>query len=95
MYSAIKYDRFNKVYYRFLLSGIPATVNRAMEKEKPISIIIMDENFNYMGETTIGTCKDWYWQNSFVTKEGLNIEYLEKNIDEEYLILKIFTLKKK
>jgi hypothetical protein len=53
----------------------------------------MDKNFNYLGETTIGKGdKEWFWQNSFVTKEGLNIEYIEKD-SEEYLTFKIFTIK--
>ena len=46
-------------------------------KEKEIAVIIMDEEFNYLGETTLGTENEWNWHNSFVTKEGLNIEYLE------------------
>ena len=54
----------------------------------------MDEYFNYPGETVIGTGEDWYRQNSFVTKEGLNIEFIEKDPEEKYLTLKIFTIKK-
>lgn len=93
-YTAIRYDVFKKVYYRFLLKGITEADNRTKEKEKSISVIIMDENFNYLGETEIGNCRDWYWQNSFVTKEGLNIEYLDNDMDEKYITIKIFTLKK-
>jgi hypothetical protein len=93
-YTAIKYDRYHKVYYRFLLKAAPEASNRREWKEKPIAVIIMDENFNYLGETVIGTGEDWYWQNSFVTREGLNIEYIEKDPEEKYLTLKIFTIKK-
>lgn len=91
MYGAILYDSYRKMYYRFLLQGIPnATVN-SVKEEKPISIIIMDDKFNYLGETIIGTGKTWNWRNTFVTKEGLNIEYLDdKDINEDYLIFKIF-----
>lgn len=94
MYAAIKYDKYRKVYYRFLRKGIPNTTLRTLKEEKPIVVIIMDENFNYLGETVIGICKDWHWQNSFVTQEGLNIEYIEKDYEESYLTLKIFTLNK-
>lgn len=93
-YTAIKYDKYRKVYYRFLLKSIPNATIRTNWKEKPIAIIIMDEKFNYLGETVIGTGKEWNWQNSFVTEEGLNIEYIEKSFDEVSLTLKIFTLKK-
>lgn len=92
-YAAIKYDRYRNVYYRFLLKGIPDATIRTRKEEKPIAVIIMNENFDYLGESVIGTGEDWYWQNSFVTKEGLNIEYIEKDPEEKYLILKIFTIK--
>ncbi len=92
-YSAIKYDKFRKVYYRFLLKKIPNATKRSKWKDKPIAIIIMDEDFKYLGETVIGNMNDWHWENSFVTKEGLNIEYIEKDFEEVYLTLKIFTLK--
>jgi len=97
-YSAIKYDKFRKVYYRFLLKGIPNATKSTKWQDKPIAIIIMDENFKYLGETVIGNMNDWNWENSFVTKEGLNIEYIEKDfkkdLEKVYLTLKIFTLKK-
>jgi hypothetical protein len=92
-YAAIKYDKYRNVYYRFLLNAIPGATIQNGWKEKSVTIIIMDKNFNYLGETFIGTGeKEWYWQNSFVTKEGLNIEYIDKN-NEDNLILKIFTIK--
>lgn len=89
-YAAILYDHFRDVYYRFLLKGIPNAPKQAKWKEKSIAVIIMDNDFKYLGETTIGNMYDWHWENSFVTEEGLNIEYIEKNLDEDYLVLKIF-----
>ena len=94
-YSAIIYDKYRKVYYRYVLLGKPdATINESW-REKPVSVIIMDKDFNYLGETKIGIGeREWFWQNSFVTEEGLNIEYIEKDIDEHYLNLRIFKIKK-
>ncbi len=94
LYAAIRYDKYRNIYYRFLLNGIPNATLQTRKQEKPITVIIMNEDFNYLGETVIGTCENWNWQNSFVTEEGLNIEYIG-NENEDYLILKIFTLKKK
>lgn len=91
-YTAIKYDKYRKVYYRFLLKSVPASAKCMDWKEKPIAVIIFDESFNYLGETVIGTGKDWYWQNSFVTEEGLNIEYIDKDPEEKHLKFKIFAL---
>ena len=94
LYAVIKYDKYRKVYYRFLRKGIPNATVRTQIKEKPIAVIMMDENFGYLGETVIGTSEKWHWQNSFVTEEGLNIEYLEEDdIDEVDLTLKIFVPK--
>lgn len=94
LYSAIRYDKYRQVYYRFFLKGIPNTSNATTMDDKPVSVIIMDKDFNYLGEKVIGIGRNWYWQNSFVTKEGLNIEYLDRDRDENHLTLKIFTIKK-
>ena len=91
MYAAIIYDSFRNFYYRFLLKGVPGATFSTPKEEKPIIIIMMDENFNYLGETNIGTGKEWNWNNSFVTKEGLNIEYIGEDLNEDYLTFKIFS----
>jgi hypothetical protein len=97
LYKAIRYDPYRKVYYRFMLQGIPdASLGTSVEK-KPVVIIIMDEQFNYLGESIIGTGEEWNWKNAFVTHEGLNIEYIEditKDLNETYLNLKIFKIEK-
>ena len=93
LYTAIIHDPFREVFYRFMLKRFPSgtTLN-----ERPVVIIIMDEQFNYMGETVIGTCEEWNWENAFVTSEGLVIEYIDRDLDseEEYLILKTLTIEK-
>ncbi|HHU34439.1 MAG TPA: DUF4221 family protein [Bacteroidetes bacterium] len=91
-YTAIKYDKYRNVYYRFLLKSIPVNIKSVDWKEKPIAVIIFDENFNYLGETVIGTGENWYWQNSFVTEEGLNIEYIDNDLEEKYLRFRIFVV---
>ena len=91
MYAAIIYDKFRKKYYRFLRKAIPSAPLGTSWKEKEIAVIIMDKNFNYLGETIIGTERECHWHNSFVTEEGLNIEYLDtSDINEVNLTLKIF-----
>lgn len=91
LYAAIKYDKYRKVYYRFLRKAIPDANDKTDWKDKQVTIIIFDKNFKYLGETDIGTIKDYNWENSFVTEEGLNIEYIDrKKNNEDYLTLKIF-----
>lgn len=93
-YTAIKYDKFRKVYYRFLFKRKTESDQKNDWKEKPVAVIVMDNKFRYLGETVIGTGEEWNWQNSFVTKEGLNIEYTGTKNDENFLTLKVFTPKK-
>lgn len=91
LYAAIKYDPYRKVYYRFLRKAMPDATATSTIKDKPLLVIVFDENFKYMGETAIGTCNDFNWENAFVTAEGLNIEYLDKNDrSESFLYFKIF-----
>lgn len=92
-YAGIRYDKYRDVYYRIMRKGAE---NDAMAlKEKPIVIIVMDKDFKYLGETTIGLWREWNYNNVFVTKEGLNIEYLDDNdVEEVAMTIKIFALKK-
>lgn len=90
-YCAILYDKFRKVYYRFLRKAIPYASKGTHWNEMDIAVVIMDEDFKYLGEKVLGPGDVWYWQNSFVTEEGLNIEYIdESDIDEDNLTFKIF-----
>ena len=96
LYTGIRYDSYRKVYYRFMLQHVAdATISTDLN-ERPVVVIIMDEQFNYMGETVLGTGEKWNWYNSFVTSEGLVIEYFDPDLDslEEYLHFKILTIEK-
>ncbi|WP_298344604.1 DUF4221 family protein [uncultured Algibacter sp.] len=91
IYGGLLYDKWSKVYYRFMLKALPNVTVKTNSKKKKVVVIIMDENFNYLGEKVLGTWRNWNWENSFVTEEGLNIEFLDNhNINEVALIFKIF-----
>ena len=93
LYGGILYDKYRKVYYRFLRKALPEKGVRLRWENKGVAVIVMDQHFNYLGETEIGDMNQFYPDNSFVTKEGLNIEYIEPDNDEKFLTFKIFTLK--
>lgn len=94
LYAAILYDPWREVYYRYMQQGVINATTDTQINNKNIIIVVLDKDFKYLGETTIGTGETWYWNNSFVTKEGLNIEYKDiDDIEEEFLYLKIFNLK--
>lgn len=93
LYGGILHDPWRKVYYRFMQQGLANASTRSPLTSKPIIVILMDEEFNYLGETLIGTGENWNWKNSFVTKEGLNVEYLDTKDEEElFLNFKIFKI---
>lgn len=93
LYGAILYDKHRNVYYRFLRKGIPEKGPRLRWENKQVSIIILDEKFNYLGETNIGDMNEYYPDNAFVSSEGLNIEYVDANdIEEKYLKFKTFSI---
>ena len=95
LYAALLYDPWRNVYYRFMQEGTYDSTIKAQINNKKIRIIIFDDKFHYLGETSIGKGDKWNWNNSFVTKEGLNIEYIDTDdIDEEFLNFKIFTIEK-
>lgn len=53
----------------------------------------MDEQFRYLGETEIGIGREWNWTNSFVTEEGLNIERIgTEPEDDDYLTFALFDI---
>ena len=94
MYGPIIYDGYRSVYYRFLLKKVTDKQKSNSIPNKEINIVIMDKDFHYLGETTIGNGKKWNIQNAFITQEGLNIEYLSpENLDEDHLVFKVFQLK--
>ena len=95
LYGGILYDPYREIYYRFMLSAIPSATHETPISDKKICVIMMDKDFNYMGETIIGKYNDWKWENSFVTAEGLHIECIDRNdLEEEYLYFKVFAPKK-
>lgn len=94
LYAAILHDPYRKIYYRYLLHGLPGATLKTPVDSKRLTIVVMDEQFRYMGESEIGTGLEWNWKNSFVTKEGLNIEHIgTEPEDDEYLTFGIFDMK--
>lgn len=95
IYATIKYDKFKKLYYRILLEGIPYQKEMKELIAKPVSVQVIDSEGIVLHKERIGLLGNWNYENVFVTKEGLFIEYLESKVDhEDFLIFKLFNLKK-
>ena len=81
-YRNIHYDPYRKLYYR--LACLPA--NETLKKKytigiRPIILIVMDEYLRYLGECVLPDNIELRYTNSFVTKDGLNIQVLTDNED--------------
>jgi hypothetical protein len=94
-YENILYDPYRKLYYRML--RLPSIENdiKIKEKEKlikPLVVIILDENFKYIGEFRPERVE--YGSNaSFVSPEGLHLVKLPLN-QEDMLMYDTFIPKK-
>ena len=100
IYAMVIYDKYRNVYYRIagletddiLPNGKPKA-----EIHKRYSIIILDENFNKIGETVLEPVEQFLIKDWFVCKEGLcisNANPLNKEIDESKMTFHILTLEK-
>lgn len=93
-FGPILFDRFRNLYYRFVL--LPARQKNAVYEAKdaptkPIVIIVLDENFRFLGEQKLD--RDSFWPNTcFVSKEGLNIQNRTKS--DSTLDFSIFKIEK-
>ncbi len=97
-YSGVYYDRYAHVYYSTFRQGIDihdAKGNKNSYEDKPITIMIMNENFEYCGEVQLKS--NTYHPIFLSTRDGLLISTGNaKNPlnDEDVLHFDIFKLKK-
>jgi hypothetical protein len=92
------YDQYRNVYYRFAFLAIDL-LNENNERntieDKIISVIILNEKFEKIGETLLPPNK-YYFHTMFVEKEGLYISatnYKNSDLKEDRLAYGLFTLK--
>ena len=75
-YYSVLYDPRHKLYYR--LAGLPSEnfdIKDVTTYKKSLSVIIFDDNFQFLGETLLGDM--YHPQNAFVNEKGLHITYQE------------------
>ncbi len=94
-YGPVVYDKYRDVYYRLGLLPVDQKNANYEEKNPPsklVSLIVLDNKFNYLGEQLLD--KNRYWSsNLFVSKEGLNIQNRTKS--DETLDFTTFTFHNK
>ena len=81
-YRNVHYDPYRKLYYR--LACLPAKKELRQKYTigiRPLILIVLDKDFNYIGEKILPDDIELRYTNSFVTKDGLNIQALTDNDD--------------
>ena len=81
------------MYYRVCL--LPADWSEGKHYSRDLSVIILDKNFRFLGETVLKNGKDFqlsYIQNTHVTPDGLLFQG-KSDVNETEINFNIFTLK--
>ena len=81
-YEGILYDKYKNLYYR--IARLPVEVFDPDEKwnRKPVVIIVLDSNLNYVGEAVLPTDIVFFPGNCFVSPDGLNIQVMTEDEDK-------------
>lgn len=91
-YAGVVYDKFNDVYYRFLYHPVEDYDKDDLRTEffkMPLSVIILDNEFNVIGEADLP--RDvYYLAGTFVTPKGLHIQVLSD--DDDFMKFRVFKI---
>ncbi|MDD2595133.1 MAG: DUF4221 family protein [Bacteroidales bacterium] len=92
-YSNILYDKYNDVYYR-IAEQPSSDFDAGSGWHKEISVIILNNNFDIIGETYIGVVNPINRYCCFVNEKGLHIME-PSNKDENSIAFNIYSIKNK
>ncbi|AEI49635.1 DUF4221 family protein [Runella slithyformis] len=100
-YFLLKYDKFRKLFYRFVLFPTEEkTNNYSLENlvlMKPFSVQIFNEKFELIGETEIFKANTFNFVDCFVSREGLlisNNHPKNPKTNEDFLSYSLFAISK-
>jgi hypothetical protein len=91
-YSGIFHDQYRNVYYR--IAWLPNDNSRELENvtvPKQLVVIILNEKFEYIGESKMLKGIDYMVSNCFVTKEGFHIQVLIDDTEEDENFMTFYT----
>lgn len=80
-YRSVLYDKYRNLYYRFACLPRTEKLRKFVSGTQPVIVIVLDKDFNYLGEGMLPDDIDIRYTNSFVTKDGLNIQVVNDNED--------------
>lgn len=101
-YGSVIWDPHNRLYYRFAIQGMKyldeKTANPSNGEDKPVSIIILNEELKKVGETPLLPTNKFYPRDWFICSKGLfisNSHYSNPSLSEENMSFTRFQVKKK
>jgi hypothetical protein len=89
-YESILYDKYNKIYYRIARLPVKNYTSNDSESRKPLIIIILDSELNYLGEVALDEYKNIVTANWFISEEGIHFQLI--NDDEENITFKQYKI---
>lgn len=72
-YEGIFFDPYKKLYYRIARLPVKNYTKNSTGNNKPIVVIILDADFNYIGEYLLPKDKKYFPGDCFVSEKGLHI----------------------
>lgn len=81
-YEGVLYDKYLDRYYRIARLPVKTFDKDEVGNNKPIVIIILDKNLQYIGEVNLPDETRFFPTNCFVSEEGFNIQVLTDNEDK-------------
>jgi hypothetical protein len=81
-YQGVFYDKYKNLYYRIARLPVKEYNKGDNGNKKPIIIIVLDSELNYLGEVSLPEDKKFEVLNCFVSKDGFNIQVLTDNEDK-------------
>lgn len=78
-YEGIYYDKYKNLYYR--IARLPNLNYKKGEwgNRKPVVVIVLDSDLNYLGEETLPSALNLRTTNCFVSEDGFYIQLLDDN----------------
>lgn len=94
-YEGVFYDKYKNCYYRIAKLPVINYNNKNRKSNKPVVVVVLDDNLQYLGEASLPTNIQFNTMNSFVSKDGFNIQVITNDEDKLTFYQYVFTEEEK
>ena len=88
-YRNILFDEYRNIYYRFVFLPHPNYDREDRYLRRPFSVIILDSDFNIIGETLLPEF-EYLIAQTFVSPDGLHVQVMSDN--DDFMVFKTFKI---